>query len=225
MTALARAKLRIPNNTYAMVVLLAALLLPGCQSHSFPEGQVAAPGVTLPPPAHAWATRISKPGLPNLHRVSDDLYRGAQPTAAGFRELQAMGVKTVINLRYFFNEREEIAGTDLAYEEIPMNTWRTGDEDVVRFLQLVADKSRAPFFVHCHYGADRSGMLTGVYRLVVQGWTKEEAIAEMLRGEFGFHVIWQNLVEYLQNLEVEKLKQRAFPSRTLETITTGATQD
>ncbi len=225
MATSARAKSRFPNNTTAVVFLLAALLLPGCQLHSFPEEQVAAPGVTLPPPAHAWATRISKPGLPNLHRVSDELYRGAQPTAAGFRELQAMGVKTVINLRYFLNERKEIAGTDLAYEEIPMHTWHAEDEDVVRFLQLVADKSRAPFFVHCHYGADRSGMLTGVYRIIVQGWTKEEAIAEMLRGEFGFHVIWQNLVEYLQNLDVEKLKQQAFRPRRLETITTGATQD
>lgn len=225
MTAAAQAKSRIPINTRIVVVLLAALLLPGCQLHSFPEGQVVPPAVTLPPPAHAWATRISKPGLPNLHRVSDDLYRGAQPTAAGFRELQAMGVKTVINLRYFFNERAEIAGTDLAYEEIPMHSWHAEDEDVVRFLRLVADKSRAPFFVHCHYGADRSGMLTGVYRIVVQGWSKEEAIAEMLRGEFGFHVIWQNLVDYLQNLDVEKLKQQAFHPRTLGTITTGATQD
>jgi len=30
-----------------------------------------------------WAERIELPGLPNLHKVSDGLYRGAQPTAPG----------------------------------------------------------------------------------------------------------------------------------------------
>lgn len=196
------------------VICIAALLLPGCQSYASQQGQVFQPGVTRESPFHVWAVPIEKPGLPNLHRVSDDLYRGAQPTAEGFRQLKAMGVKTVINLRYFYNDRDKIAGTDLAYEEIPMNTWHAEDEDVVRFLQLVADQNRAPFFVHCHYGADRSGMLFGVYRIVIQGWTKDEAIAEMTQGGFGFHAVWQNLVEYLRNLDVEKLKRQAFPSPT-----------
>jgi len=202
------------GKTSGLAMLMAVLLLPGCQLHSFPQGRVSEPTVTLPPPAQAWAVAITKPGLPNLHRVADDLYRGAQPTAEGFRELQAMGVKTVINLRFFFNDREAITGTDLAYEEIPMNTWHAEDEDVVRFLQLVAARERGPFFVHCHYGADRSGLLIGAYRIVVQGWSKEDAIAEMTQGEFGFHVIWQNLVEYIRNLDVEKLRQQAFPTRT-----------
>lgn len=211
--------------SFGTVILVATLLLPGCQLRSFPDEQVFESNLTLPPHSHAWATRITKPGLPNLHRVSDDLYRGAQPTAEGFRELQAMGVKTVINLRFNYNEREKIAGTNLAYEEIPMNAWHTKDEDVVRFLQLLTDKEQAPFFVHCQHGADRAGVLTGVYRIVIQGWTKDEAIAEMSRGGFGFHGMWQNLVEYLQNLDVEKLKQRAFPTRTQETVTFGTTMD
>lgn len=195
-----------------VLICLAALLLPGCQSYASQQGQVFQPDVTLESSFHVWAVPIGKPGLPNLHRVSDDLYRGAQPTAEGFRRLQAMGVKTVINLRYFYNDRDKMAGTGLAYEEIPMNAWHVEDEDVVRFLQLVADRNRAPFFVHCHHGADRSGMLFGVYRIVIQGWTKDEAIAEMTQGGFGFHGVWQNLVEYLRNLDVEKLKGQAFPS-------------
>ena len=46
-----------------------------------------------------WAERIELPGLPNLHKVSDDLYRGAQPTAEGMRQLKKIGIKTVVNLR------------------------------------------------------------------------------------------------------------------------------
>ena len=195
------------------VILIATLLVSGCQTPSSYERQVPRHNVTLAEPSHVWAVRIAKPGLPNFHRVSDDLYRGAQPTAEGFRRLKAMGVKTVIDLRFFHNDREKIAGTELAYEEIPMNTWNVEDEDAVRFLILISDRSRAPFFVHCEHGADRTGVMSAVYRIVIQGWTKDEAIVEMTEGGFGFHGMWQNLVEYLRNLDPEKLKRDAFHSR------------
>lgn len=189
------------------LILTAALLVSGCRSPASGERRVLQPKVTSAGSAHAWAVRLAPPGLPNLYRVSDELYRGAQPTAAGFRQLKALGVKTVINLLYFRDDREQIAGTDLGYEEIPMNAWHAEDEDVVRFLTLVADQSRAPFFVYCHYGADRTGLMCAVYRIVAQGWTKDEAIAEMTQGGFGFHAIWSNLVDYLRELDVERLKR------------------
>jgi protein tyrosine phosphatase (PTP) superfamily phosphohydrolase (DUF442 family) len=198
------------SKTSVTLIIIATLLISGCQSASSYERQVPQPNVMPGEPSHVWAVRIDKPGLPNLHRVSDNLYRGAQPTAEGFSQLNAMGVKTIIDLRFFHNDRKNIAGTDLAYEEIPMNAWHAEDEDVVRFLNLVADQRRAPFFVYCHYGADRTGMLCAVYRIVIQGWTKDEAIAEMTQGGFCFHGIWQNLVEYILNLDVENLKQQAF---------------
>jgi protein tyrosine/serine phosphatase len=206
------------------LILVAALLLSGCHSSSAVERQVLEPNVTPTAPCRAGAVRIEKPGLPNLYRVSEDLYRGAQPTAEGFRQLKTMGVKTVINLRVSCNDREEIAGAGLAYEEIPMTPWHAENEDAVRFLKLVADGSRAPFFVHCYYGADRTGMLCAVYRIVIQGWTKDEAIAEMTQGGFGFHPIWRNLVAYLRKLDVEKLKRQAFHSRAQEIFIFGPAQ-
>jgi protein tyrosine/serine phosphatase len=168
-----------------------------------------------PPPASSrgWAVRIEKAGLPNLHRVSNDLYGGGQPTAEGFRQLKAMGVKTVISLRFFHSDRDKIAGTDLAYEEVPMNVWHAEDEDAVRFLKLLADRNCAPFYFYCHLGSDRSGLMCAIYRIVIQGWTKDEAIAEMTQGGFGFHVIFQNLVAYLRRLDVEKLKRQMLELR------------
>ena len=46
-----------------------------------------------------WAERLELPGVPNLHRVSENLYRGAQPGAEGMKQLEKLGVKTVVNLR------------------------------------------------------------------------------------------------------------------------------
>ncbi|MHC4690923.1 MAG: hypothetical protein ACYS5F_15040, partial [Planctomycetota bacterium] len=47
---------------------------------------------------------------------------------------------------------------------------------------------------------------SAIYRIFVQGWDKEEAIKEMTNGGFGFHSVWWNLVNYLKELEVEKIR-------------------
>jgi protein tyrosine/serine phosphatase len=156
-----------------------------------------------------WAAPIEKPGLPNLHRVADGLYRGAQPTAEGFQELKKMGVKTVVSLRWLHSDRDLLGDTGLAYEHIYSKPWHPEDEDVVRFLKIATDQARAPVFVHCQHGADRTGTMCAIYRIAVCGWTKEEAIKEMTDGGFGFHKTWRNLVRYIQDLDTEDIKLRA----------------
>ncbi|MCX5638454.1 MAG: dual specificity protein phosphatase family protein [Planctomycetota bacterium] len=155
-----------------------------------------------------WAERLELPGVPNLHRVSEDLYRGAQPTAEGMQQLEKLGIKTVINLRAFHSDRDETTGTNLSYEHINMTTWHPEDDEVIRFLQIVTDKSRTPVFVHCQRGADRTGTMCAIYRIAVQGWSKSEAVEEMTKGGFGFYEGWQNLVDYIQNLDIEQIKRR-----------------
>jgi len=157
----------------------------------------------------AWAVPI--PGidaLPNFHRVSDQLYRGAQPTSAeGFRFLEDMGIKTVVNLRWLHSDRSMLRGTGLAYESIRMKAWHAEDEDIVRFLQIVTDPARQPVFVHCQHGADRTGTMCAIYRVVVQGWDKEDAVREMRYGGFGFHEIWTGLPKYIRALDVQTIRQ------------------
>ena len=155
------------------------------------------------------AERLERPGCPNLYRVSPTLYRGAQPTAEGMRELRKLGVKTVVNLRSFHSDRDLIGDTGLTYEHIYMKAWHPEDEEVARFLKIVTDEKRAPVFVHCQHGVDRTGTMCAIYRAAVQGWDKEAAIDEMVNGGFGFHQIWQNLVEYIRDLDLGKIKREA----------------
>lgn len=155
------------------------------------------------------AAEINLPGLPNFHKVSEDMYRGAQPTKEGFKELEKLGIKTVVNLRSSHSDRDMLKGTNLGYEQIPMTAWHPEQEDSVRFLKIVTDANRTPVFVHCRYGADRTGTMCAIYHIAVQGWSKDEAIEEMTKGDFGFHDIWQNLIDYIHGLDVEKIKQQA----------------
>jgi len=128
------------------------------------------------------AQPIALEGVSNLYRVSDELYRSDQPDSLGMRNLKKLGVRTIINLRSFHSDRDEIGETGLAYEHIYMKTWHPEDKEAVRFLQIVTDPRRTPVLVHCQYGADRTGAMIAIYRIAVQGWSKEEAIREMTEG-------------------------------------------
>ncbi|MFH0965144.1 MAG: tyrosine-protein phosphatase [Planctomycetota bacterium] len=156
-----------------------------------------------------WATALERPGLTNFHQVTADLYRGAQPTAEGMRQLEKLGVKTVVNLRTGHSDREDLVGSMLDYEEIPIEPWKIEEEEVARFLRVVSDPARMPVFVHCRRGADRTGLACAVYRIAVCGWSKEEAIREMTRGGFAFASTWGNMVRYLEKLDVERLRHLA----------------
>jgi tyrosine-protein phosphatase SIW14 len=164
--------------------------------------------VATPRPA-SWAMPLQRKGLPNLHQVTPTLYRGAQPTALGMRQLKAMGIKTVVNLRSFNSDRDKLGKTGLAYEHIYMKAWHPERKDIIRFLQITTDNNRTPIFVHCQHGADRTGLMCAVYRVAICGWTKAEAIREMTQGGFGHHIIWTNLVKFIQDLDIDAIKKEA----------------
>jgi protein tyrosine/serine phosphatase len=125
------------------------------------------------------------------------------------KQLEKFGIKTVINLRAFHSDRDELKDANLRWEHISVKTWHPEDEDVVQFLKIVTDPNKVPVFVHCQYGADRTGTMCAIYRITVQGWSKDEAIEEMTKGNFGFHEIWDNLVDYIRALDIEKIKKQA----------------
>ncbi len=156
-----------------------------------------------------WAESLSLEGVPNFHKVSPTLYRSMQPTAEGMKNLKAYGIKTVINLRSFHSDRKEIGDTGLAYEHIYMKAWHPEIKEAVRFLKIVTDPKRTSVLVHCQHGADRTGTMCAIYRVAVQGWSKEEALKEMKEGGFGFHDIWVNLPRWFKKLDIESIKKQA----------------
>jgi protein tyrosine/serine phosphatase len=156
-----------------------------------------------------WAAKIEQAGLPNLHRISTNLYRCAQPSAAGLRAAEKLGIKTVVSLRAFHSDKDEVKSTKLKTERIRFNTWHPEEEDVVRFLKIVTKTNDGPYLVHCLHGADRTGTMIAIYRMAVEGWSKEAAIQEMTKGDFGYHTVWTNLIRYLNALDVEALRRKA----------------
>jgi protein tyrosine/serine phosphatase len=167
-----------------------------------------------------WAEPVALDGVPNLHRVSPTLYRSAQPTAAGMRNLERLGVRTVINLRAFHTDRDEINGTELLNPQLRIYTWSVQDRHVIEVLRILRETEGGPFAIHCQHGADRTGLMTAMYRIVEQGWTKEAAIREMVEGGYGYHAIWRNIVRYVEEADVARIRAAVHAPRE-DAVTAG----
>ncbi len=154
------------------------------------------------------AVRISLAGCPNLCKVSDTLYRGAQPTQEGFANLKKLGIKTIVSLRDHHSDEELLAGMGLIYATIATDTWELTPDKVAAFLRIAVDPNAAPVFVHCQHGADRTGVMIAAYRMVVQNVEKKKAIREMTHGGFGYHPLWTELPDFLRKLDVDALKKQ-----------------
>lgn len=187
---------------YIMIGLITAIT--GCQPSSVIEASLknAPQGNEIPE------------GIPNFAKVAEEFYRGGQPTDRGFAELKKMGIRTVVSLRVLNSDRENLVRLDMQYFRISFKHIHPEDEDVVAFLKIVTDSSNYPVFVHCRGGKDRTGMMVAIYRIVIQDWTKDQALAEMK--EFGFHEIWGTLQDYVEKLDVVELRSRIAEAETPE---------
>ena len=156
--------------------------------------QTAAPAPAPPaiPSAHGQKLHIT--GIPKAGKITDVLYRGAQPNEVGLSELKMLGITTIIDLRAEDREkvewerkRAELLG--MRFVHIPVNGWSPPtDEQIVQFLSLLHDNPGQKIFVHCRFGEDRTGVFVATYRIVSEKWPAEEAIKEMYF--FGFNGFW-----------------------------------
>jgi tyrosine-protein phosphatase SIW14 len=143
-------------------------------------------------------------GLPNFGRVTENLYRGGQPTSDGFNQLRAMGVGMVVNFRdehaEMATEKRQVESLGIKYVGVP---WSASDEpssaQIVEFLDLVRANPNTKIFVHCRRGADRTGVMIAAYRISVEHKPVAEAVSEMHR----FHYDWlfrPQLKRYIESL-------------------------
>jgi tyrosine-protein phosphatase SIW14 len=116
----------------------------------------------------------------NFDEVTPKLWRGALPDEDGLKWLAEHDVKTVVDLRAVCTRREQnmVRGLGLRYIRIPLGFGAPDDNAVESFLALAHD-AKEPMFIHCKQGEDRTGMLVGVYRMVVQSWNFNRVYAEM----------------------------------------------
>lgn len=125
--------------------------------------------------------------IDNFGKINDHYYRGAQPDGRDYTDLAALGVRTVIDLTRDGRSDEPglVERAGMKFLRIPLTTSdRPADAAVAQFLTTVNDPMNQPVYVHCQGGRHRTGVMTAVYRMTEDGWTADQAFAEMRRFNF-----------------------------------------
>jgi len=181
--------------------------------------QHAQPATPPAPRPAGWAEPIVLDGVPNLHRLTPTLYRSEQPTALGMQNLEKLGIRTVINLRAFNDDLDELRGTALRAVHVPVHTWHLETEDIVAVMRELRQPENGPFLIHCQHGADRTGLMSAMYRMLEQDWSAEDALLELVDGGYGYHSMWRNIKRYVRSADVSALRAAIASSGSTTTVT------
>ena len=116
----------------------------------------------------------------NLDQVAPGVWRSNHPTHGRLRDLAAIGIRTILNLRgagptaRFLIERESCEGLGLALVSVGLAARKPPDRAEVLALFEAFRTIERPFLMHCKSGADRAGFASALY-LLAHGATLAQA--------------------------------------------------
>ena len=148
----------------------------------------------------ATANALSAIHIDNFGQVNDRYYRGARPQGDDFRALATLGVKTLIDLAEEGDQSEEANAktAGMHFVRIPMSTRKAPSaETVAQFLALVNDPANQPVYVHCIGGRHRTGVMTAIYRMNVDGWNSARAWTEVKQYKYGAEFLHPEFKEFI----------------------------
>jgi len=165
---------------------------------------VSAVGVSFAQNRTSAVTKIK-----NFGQMNERFFRGAQPKEEDYKDLNSLGIKTVIDLRDdpTSYEKRDVEALGMRYVNIPMNGKNYPQPgQVVAFLKLVDDAGTGKFFVHCAGGRHRTGVMGAIYRFTHDKWNYDQAYAEMKQYDFytrfGHEAMKQYVHDYWQQLQM-----------------------
>lgn len=172
----------------------------------------SSPVISAPP----LGEKLKISGLPNSGKISDSLFRGAQPHAQGFDQLKNLGITVIVDLRgedasKVAWERRQAESRGIRFINIPVSGWSPpSNEQVAQFLSLFNNRHEK-VFVHCRFGDDRTGVFVAAYRMAHDDWSPNQTIKEMYF--FGFNGFWHPAMKsYINDFPTTLKTAPAFAS-------------
>ncbi|MHC4820557.1 MAG: hypothetical protein ACYTDX_02405, partial [Planctomycetota bacterium] len=117
--------------------------------------------------------------LHNVYKLSDNIVTGGEPlTPAALERLAAMGVKVVLSVDGKAPDVETAKRLGMRYVHVPIQYSGISYAERVKIAKTFRELE-GPFYVHCFHGKHRGPAAAALGRVVLDGCSREDAIAEM----------------------------------------------
>jgi protein tyrosine/serine phosphatase len=157
-----------------------------------------------------FALAADKIPIANFSEIAPGIYRGGAPDDAGTAYLASIKLKTDVDLESFrwpviWDEESDDKAVGIQLVSEPLLSLpgifsiiqpSVSNRRINKILSLMSDPANYPIYIHCQKGEDRTGLVVGLYRVLIQKWSPEDAWAEMLK--FGYHPYFEQLTKYFE---------------------------
>lgn len=177
----------------ALLTLLPAALLVACESAGTsdtpaqPAAKAPAAPIALQGTGYETAEIVKLPeiqpgnwdDLHNVVHLSDNIISGGEPHGdAALARIAGMGVKTILSVDGKAPDADGAAKYGMRYVHVPIQYSGLTDGEIADIAKTF-EELPGPFYVHCFHGKHRGPAGAAVGRLVLDGASREEALAEM----------------------------------------------
>ena len=152
-------------------------------------------------------------GVPNFHRVNEQVYRGGQPSDIGWASLAKLGIRKVVDLRLagehsIAAESKAVEAVGMEYVSEPLAKLHAPTNvAILRILARLESNPDERVFVHCHRGADRTGTVIACYRITHDHWSNQKALQEAR--SYGMSALELGMKHFIQNFHIASLASDA----------------
>ena len=138
-----------------------------------------------------------------FEQATKGIYRGSQPvTKEAYKIILDHGVETIIKLNkeHAAFERSWAFKKRIDLYEIILSEYWSPDPNILRHIAMSLKDCGKSVFIHCLHGHDRTGYAVAAYRMLVQGWTFEQAYDECKREghKWLFYFWWPKALKKLE---------------------------
>jgi protein tyrosine/serine phosphatase len=111
----------------------------------------------------------------NQHQIAPGVWRSNYPDDARIAKLAQMGIANIITLRgttttpWLLLETEACTRYGIALHAIPMRSAAAPRRETLQELIALFRKLDRPLLMHCKSGADRTGLASAIYLMVIEG--------------------------------------------------------
>ena len=148
----------------------------------------------------------------NFHQVCDEVYRANQPSPAHLQSYRDKGIKAVLNLRGFAQQSyalfEEDSCEKLGLELISVPLSSSSAPQPEKLLEIIGiiEKIPKPFVLHCKSGADRAGLVSALYLIVIEKLSVAEAKKQLSFKYLHLDFTKTGILDYIFDVFSERLK-------------------